>query len=98
MLASQIKTASDLKGFVESFNPNSNFFARKIMRFFGDTMRNYGVRKTKVIANFDTNGAYHPDGVELEVYELYRHKPVKHGVQKSAYFHAETFKRIHPKD
>jgi hypothetical protein len=98
MLASQIKTASDLKGFVESRDTESHFFDRKSMRFFGDTMRNYGVRKIKIVSNYDANGEYVAGGVEVEVYELYRRKPVKHGVQKSAYFHSETFQQVYPKE
>lgn len=42
MMPSQIKTASDLRGFVDA--TGSHFFDRSSMKFFGDTMRNYGVR------------------------------------------------------
>ena len=73
-----IKTASDLKLAHEYFYSSSHFFTRKTMKFFGDTMRNYGVRKIQ-------NGAF---------YELYRRHPVKHGLQNSAYFNAATFKRV----
>ncbi len=43
MLFDQIKTASNLKMFVES-GTDSFFFTRSTMKFFGDTMRNYGIR------------------------------------------------------
>jgi hypothetical protein len=39
-----IKTASDLKYWHELLNPDSYFFERKTMRFFGDYMANYGVK------------------------------------------------------
>jgi len=65
--------AAELRYQHELNHPDSKFFSRSIMKFFGDTMANYGV-------------------VEHEVcYELYRRKPVKHGVDKSAYFSKETF-------
>ena len=44
MLFSEIKTSSQLKAFVESGPTDSHFFTRGTMKFFGDTMRNYGVR------------------------------------------------------
>ena len=68
-------TPSDLKYNVE--NTGSNFFERSSMKFFGDTMRNYGVRD---------NGS---------TWELFRRSPVKHGLDKSAYFDKITFKRVH---
>lgn len=64
-----IKTSSDLKYIYQQNNPNGHFFDRKTMKFFGDTMRNFGVRRTE-----DGN------------IELYRRKPVMHGLQKSHYF------------
>ena len=71
-----IKTASDLKCHVEQFGNERYFFTRETMRFFGDTMRNYGVRD---------NG---------DSWELYRRKPVKHGLKESAYFDKATFRRV----
>jgi hypothetical protein len=35
---------SELKYNHELHNPNSYFFTRDTMRFFGDTMKNYGVK------------------------------------------------------
>lgn len=59
----------------------SHFFTRASMKFFGDTMRNYGTRAAIV-------------GDRVAV-ELYRRRPVKNGLRDSAYFDATTFERIH---
>lgn len=75
-------TPSDLKSALEDAG-NLQFFDCKTMRFFGDTMRNYGVRQATV----DNQPCW----------ELYRRRPVKMGLQKSTYFHRRTFKRIHVK-
>ena len=75
-------TAYELKRKVIEHGHSPYFFDRKTMRFFGDTMSNYGVVTTCI------NG--------VECYELYRRKPVKHGLQDSAYFDANTFRRVHP--
>ena len=72
-------TPSELKSHVEQY---SNFFERSTMRFFGDTMKNYGCRKVTI--------------GERDLYELYRKRPVKHGLSESAYFDAETFTRVFP--
>lgn len=70
------KNASELKSWIEGLGQiGEHFFAHKTMRFFGDTMANYGVRSF---------GNY---------WELYRRKPVKHGLKESAYFNKETLKR-----
>lgn len=37
-------TPSELKYEVEKAGHESEFFTRKTMKFFGDTMKNYGVR------------------------------------------------------
>lgn len=78
--------ASELKYHVE--NTGSNFFSRDSMKFFGDTMKNYGVCSVTV----DT---YTETGVEC--WELYRRRPVKHGLNASAYFNKRTFERVFPK-
>lgn len=80
-----IKTASDLKYWHEKKNPDSYFFTRKTMRFFGDTVKNYGVRLIVPA-----------DNPHRKYYELYRRRPVKFGVKSSAYFDAETFEQVHP--
>lgn len=81
-------TPSELRANVEAAGKEPHFFTRKTMQFFGDTMRNYGVRRTTI----DT---WTEDGVE--VWELYRKRPVKHGLLSSAYFEVNTFTRRHEK-
>lgn len=71
-------TPSQLKLLYQTHNPNGHFFDRKTLKFFGDTMKNYGVC----------------DGPD-NTWELYRKRPVKHGVRKSAYFDKVTFKERH---
>lgn len=68
-------TPSQLRYLVES--TGSNHFTRDSMRFFGDTMRNYGVRRCTVVTR---------DGERLTVWQLYRRRPVKHGNRSPAYF------------
>ena len=86
MLATQIKTASDLRRFVEE--TESHFFDRESMRFFGDTMRNYGIRQPQPVTLYD--------GSTVLAYELYRRRPVKHGLKGSAWFNSTTFERVFP--
>jgi hypothetical protein len=88
-------TASELKYQVEK--TGSNFFDRSSMRFFGDTMKNYGVRSTTVTSNYDAADNWSDNGVTIEVWELYRRRPVKCGLQKSAYFDKVTFSRVYPR-
>lgn len=73
----------------------SNFFDRGAMKFFGDTMKNYGVRSTVVRAQYDVDGSYIENGYDCEVWELYRKRAVKHGQSASAYFAKDDFRRIH---
>lgn len=77
-------TASELKYRVESAGHESHFFTRQTMKFFGDTMRNYGARGPGTIQTYSGTAT---------VYELYRRRPVKHGLRDSAFFDAETFER-----
>jgi len=77
-------TASELKYKVEQSGEEPYFFTPKTMRFFGDTMRNYGVRSA-VITTFTQK--------HIEVWELYRKRPVRHGLSDSAYFRKDTFAR-----
>jgi hypothetical protein len=65
----------------------SHHFDAKTMKFFGDTMANYGIRETTIT----TWSGPEP----VEVYELYRRQPVKHGLRSSAYFDKKTFERRH---
>lgn len=64
----------------------SHFFDRKTLKFFGDSMSNYGVRSAVVINH---------SGEEVGCWELYRHRAVKHGLKTSAYFDKVTFKQVH---
>lgn len=47
-------TPSELKYHVEQ-GSDRHFFERETMKFFGDTMKNYGCRETVVIAEYDDN-------------------------------------------
>lgn len=58
------------------------FFTKKTMKFFGDTLGNYGTRMVQ-----QQDGSW--------IIELFRRKPVKHNTSSSAYFDAVTFKRLH---
>jgi hypothetical protein len=79
-------TASELKYKVEQSGNEPYFFDHKTMKFFGDRMSNYGVRSARI----DT---YTEKGVE--VWELYRRHPVKHGLKDSAYFRKDTYARTY---
>lgn len=80
-------TPSELKYKVEQSGHETHFFDRKTMRFFGDTMKNYGVSGPITIT---TNS-----GETCKAYELFRRKPVKHGLRDSAWFHSEEFRRVY---
>jgi hypothetical protein len=82
-------TPSKLKYNIEVANPSSMFFSRGAMKAFGDTMRNYGVRTTNIKTLSRGHGV-----VITECWELYRKKPVNHGLQKSSYFDKQTFKQV----
>ena len=73
--------ASELKAKIEQTGEQPYFFTRETMRFFGDTMKNFGVRQS-------TRGG-------VPVWELYRKRPVKHGLQGSFYFDQQTFRRVY---
>lgn len=73
----------ELKRNVES--TGSYFFTREAMSFFGDTMRNFGVRPGR-LRRFS--------GDIVDVWELYRRQPVKHGLKDSHFFHMETFEKV----
>ena len=72
-------TPSNLKYRTQETAPN--FFSRSTMKFFGDTMKNFGVRGNTI------NG--------IEVWELYRKKSVKNDLQKSHYFRKDNFKQAY---
>ena len=73
-------TPSELKTNILVHDPGSHYFDRKTMQFFGDTMRNYGVRKAEI------------EGVA--VWELYRKRPVKYGLKSSAFFRVTDFQQV----
>jgi hypothetical protein len=77
-------TPSELKRNVEA--TGSAFFDYRTMRFFGDTMKNFGVRKVTIAT---------PSVDALEVYELYRKRPVKMGLEGSSFFDTKTFQRAY---
>lgn len=87
--------ASELKYKVDP--TGSRFFSRESMKFFGDTMRNYGVCSATIQTNYDESDNWVENGVMVEVWELYRKHPVKHGLKSSAYFSKKTFERVYPK-
>jgi hypothetical protein len=76
--------ASELKAMVESNGHEPHFFTRKTMKFFGDTMKNYGARETVVDTYSEKS---------VPVYELYRRHAVKHGLSDSAFFRKDTLER-----
>lgn len=89
-------TPSELKANVTANNEESHYFTRATMKYFGDTMANYGVRSAVVTSNYDANGDYVSGaGVEVEVWELYRKRPVKHGLKDSTYFAKDDFRRVY---
>lgn len=89
--------ASELKYNVEQAGVTPHYFTRKVMRFFGDTMSNYGVRETTITTSYDVKGNYNEGGVQVKVWELFRCRPVLHGLKNSAYFDQKTFGRVYPK-
>jgi hypothetical protein len=76
---------TELKQNYLTHNPDGLFFCKENMKFAGDTMQNYGVRHAGI-----NNG--------VECWELYRKRPVKHGVQTSAYFDKQTFEKLTKRD
>jgi len=77
MTPSQLKYNVELTG--------SFYFTRKSMKFFGDTMRNYGVISNKIKKS---------SGDTIEVWELFRMKPVNHGLNGSVFFSKDTYKKV----
>ena len=75
-------TASELKYLTRETSPY--FLTRETMKFFGDTMRNYGVRSAVI----ETRA-----GKNVDVWELYRKSSVKHGLSKSSYFNKDTYEQ-----
>lgn len=82
-------TVHDLRYMVENWGTETHFFSRGNMKFAGDTMANYGVRSQPVLVE-----TIH--GPTL-AWELYRKRPVKYGLQKSAFFCVETLCQVFEK-
>jgi hypothetical protein len=61
---------SELKALHEKNNPQGYFFDRDTMRFFGDTMGNFGVRDGGKVKTLTDKGV-----AEVEVWDLYRKRP-----------------------
>jgi hypothetical protein len=59
-------------------------------------MRNYGVRDTTIKTNWNDAGEWSDNGRTVEVWELYRKHPVKHGLKSSAYFDKTTYSKVSP--
>jgi len=72
-------TPSELKQNYEE-KVGGHFFDRKTMKFFGDTIKNYGCYSYKID--------------DVEVWALRRKNPVKHGLNKTHYFDKITFKEL----
>ena len=70
-------TVSELK---QNMPTESLYFTRETMKFFGDTMRNYGVCSNTVN--------------DIDVWELYRKTPVKCGLRTSSYFRKDNFEQV----
>lgn len=81
-------TPSELKYNIEQSENAPYYFTRSSIKFFGDTMKNYGCRFAWVEHN--------TSGKTVECWELYRKHLVKHGNQSSAYFDKQSFKRVFP--
>lgn len=86
-------TPSQLKAKYLKNNPDGHFFSKGAMQSFGDTMKNFGCRKARVVK----------DKEERDAYVIYRKRRVRpkhdcltwltHG--GSWYFDATSFKLIH---
>jgi hypothetical protein len=79
-------TSSELKSLYERNNPGGHFFDRGTMRFFGDSMVNFGVRDGGTAKTITEAGME-----EVELWELYRKQPVKCGLHgHCAYFRKDN--------
>jgi arginine/ornithine N-succinyltransferase beta subunit len=74
-------TFAELKRLYQRANPNGHYFDKSSLRFFGDTPRNYGVRRAGVAGVPDEEG-------RVPCWELHRKKSVKCGLSDSCWFDA----------
>ena len=79
----QTMTPAELKAKVTA--TGSNFFERKTLAFFGDTMRNYSVRSKPVMVETWSSGP-------VECWELVRKRAVKHGLCDSGLLQHQDFR------
>lgn len=81
-------TAYELKVLYYQNNPGGHYFGRKTMRFFGDTMHNFGVRDAGMVKVMD----YESGKIkEIEAVMLYRKRPVNGGLHGDVdYFRKDT--------
>jgi hypothetical protein len=86
-------TPTDLKYNVLRRDPDSHFFDRKTMKFFGDTMANFRCCSTTILTNWDEFGSYIEPPVEVEVWCLYRKRNPK-GLS-CYYFDKQTFEQVY---
>lgn len=76
----KIKNVGDLKHYMEASGKHPYFFSKDTMRFFGDTMSNFGLRRTSL--------------GDIPVFCLYRKRPVKDGLSQPFYFNRLTLERV----
>ena len=82
--------ASELKFQHKNYHPKNYYFTPATMKFWGDTMRNYGVRDAGFVqSHFNEHVA---------CWELYRKRPVKNDLQTSTYFAKDDFRIISPRN
>jgi hypothetical protein len=87
-------TASKLKHLYQRNHPNGHFFDRKTMRFFGDTMANFGVldggkRELATALGVETT----------EVWVLYRKRSTVRGrAGRVAFFRKDNGQEVHDWD
>jgi hypothetical protein len=89
--------AKELRALVEQHGNEPKFFSPNNMRMFGDTMSNFGVRSATITVEYDAQGEYMGGKTEvIEVWELYRKRPVSGGIARSHYFDKVVFSERSP--
>lgn len=83
-------SAPQLRDMILAVRPHSKFFDPKNMQFAGDTMANYGVRA----ATITVRKPYSAEVESVDVWELWRRRPVRHGMQSSAYFRRGDLRQV----
>jgi hypothetical protein len=75
-------TVSGLRKLYERNNPGGHFFDRGTMRFFGDTMANFGVRDGGKVDTYS--------GESVDAWQLYRKRPVNGGLVGPCSYFSKT--------